>query len=355
MLRVEHCLLSVALVLSSSSAVAQELPRARLEFSASASAERCLDESQLRQLVAARLGRDPFDPTAALAVRVRIERLSSAVRATITRIEGARSSAPRVLESRRADCADIGAAVGLAVSMTIDPLARTPPIEPPATPPVQPPQPPLPPERPPAPAQPARVDPPPSLPLAPHRPPPSRALVASTPLPFALYASAGPALEFATLPTVALGPQLLLAARYGAFGAAISGRFAMAWPSTFDPFVVHSTLASGALRVCGVWSVTASRIVDIELCALGSVGAFAANATLLDRSTPTTSLYAAAGAELATSLRFGRWVGLRVGLEGAATIVRARQIITEQGRERELWLASPFSLGASVGPILYFL
>lgn len=346
-------LTAFAFSLASLEAHAQELPRARLEFTAGPQTERCLDETTLRQLVAARLGRDPFDTAAQLTVRVRVERAANAVRATVTRVEGDRSSAPRSLLSRRSDCADISAALGLAVSMTIDPLARTPTVEPVVTQPVTPeviaptPVPEQPPQQP--------------TPPPPTRPPPARAIVVApptplrAPIPFELYASIAPVLSIATLPAPALGPHALVALRFGAFGAAISGRFDTAWPSTFDPFVIHSTLASGALRLCGVLAITSSRALHLELCALGSIGAFAANATMLDRSTPTTSLYAAAGAELATSVRFGRWFGLRIGVEGAATIVRARQTITEQGRERELWLAPPFSVAITAGPAIYFL
>ncbi|MBL8677762.1 MAG: hypothetical protein JNK05_01250 [Myxococcales bacterium] len=350
---VSRSLTAAALALATRDAVAQELPRARLEFAANAQTERCLDETQLRQLVAARLGRDPFDPAATLTVRVRIERASSAVRATVTRVDGERTSTPRVLVSRRSDCADIGAALGLAVSMTIDPLARTPAIEPAlSTPPVAPVV------VAPTPAQPEapREPPPPTRPVPPRiTPAPPRAPPARPSIPVELYAAVSPSASVAVLPALALGPQLLVALRYGAIAAAISGRFDTAWPSYFDPFIVYSTLASGSVRLCGVVAVGGSRILRLELCGLGSIGAFAANATMLDRSTPTTSLYASAGAELATSARFGRWLGLRLSVEGAATIIRARQTINEQGRERELWLAPPFSLSFSIGPAVYFL
>lgn len=344
----------VALACVARDVVAQELPRARLEFASSAQTQRCVDETQLRQLVAARLGRDPFDPTASLVVRVRLERARAAIRATVTRADGGSASAPRVIASRRIDCGDLGPALGLAVSMMIDPLARTPDAQPVAAPVEAPrprPQPlPDPPREPPAALARNTV-----VTLAPPRLVPAAPAPSARPLPVALYAMIAPAVSFAALPTVALGPELLLALQLGAFGLALSGRFDAAWPSSFDSFVVHSTLASGSLRVCGAPSTSAARTVVIELCGLASVGAFAANATMLDQSTPSTSLYAAAGAELATSVRFSRWFGLRVGVEGAATLVRARQTITEQGRERELWLAPPFSVTASAGPTLYFL
>lgn len=356
------CSLAFACALAAQNAFAQELPRARLDFVNGATTERCLDEPQLRQLVAARLGRDPFDPTAPLTVRVRLERSASTVRATVVRVEGERSSAPRMLLSRRSDCSDIGAALGLAVSMTIDPLARTPAADP-AAPPTQPIEPPTitanpPPRavvlaRAPRPSIPPRAAPvvPVAPPAQPGQPPAA---------PWTVYASVAIATTFGALPAPSLGPQGLLALQYGALSMALSARFDSAWPSLFDAsgsgsFVVYASLGSGALRVCGAPSLVRAPRVTMELCALGSLGALAANATMLDQSTPSASLYAAVGAEVATSVRFGRWWGLRIGVEGVATLVRARQTITEQGRERELWLAPPFSLAISAGPVVYFL
>jgi hypothetical protein len=65
---------SIALLLATRDAHAQRSPTARLDVERGPGAEVCPDADALRSAVAARIGRDPFDPDAARILRVRITR-----------------------------------------------------------------------------------------------------------------------------------------------------------------------------------------------------------------------------------------------------------------------------------------
>ncbi|UJR82766.1 hypothetical protein [Sandaracinus amylolyticus] len=106
-----------------------DAPVATLRVERSDDASACLDEESLRELVAARLGRDPFVDEAQLSITVRIER---ARRGYVARVDTASEGGEpgrRELASERDDCRDLGDALALALSLTVDPtsLLRPPP------------------------------------------------------------------------------------------------------------------------------------------------------------------------------------------------------------------------------------
>ncbi|AKF04633.1 hypothetical protein [Sandaracinus amylolyticus] len=106
-----------------------DAPVATLRVERADDAGACLDEESLRELVAARLGRDPFVDEAPLSITVRIER---ARRGYVARVDTASEGGEpgrRELTSERDDCRDLGDALALALSLTVDPasLLRPPP------------------------------------------------------------------------------------------------------------------------------------------------------------------------------------------------------------------------------------
>ena len=106
----------------------QEPPVARLTFERAAGADRCVDEEALRERVAARLGRDPFVDEAPLAIDVRVAAAEEGTQGgfvamiALTDARDARET-HREITSTRPDCADLGDALALAVSLAVDPAS----------------------------------------------------------------------------------------------------------------------------------------------------------------------------------------------------------------------------------------
>jgi hypothetical protein len=97
---------------------------AHLQYAREAGAERCLDEAALRAQVAARLGREPFNDRALTTVSVTLSKAPRGLKARIELVDATGEvTGARELSSRRPDCAELGAAVELAVSIAIDPLS----------------------------------------------------------------------------------------------------------------------------------------------------------------------------------------------------------------------------------------
>ena len=104
---------------------AQAPPVARLSFDRAGGAEPCVDEEELRERVAARLGRDPFVEEAPLAIDVRISPADASGFVAMIALTDARDAREthREITSSRADCADLGDALALAVSLAVDPTS----------------------------------------------------------------------------------------------------------------------------------------------------------------------------------------------------------------------------------------
>ncbi|MEP7122368.1 MAG: hypothetical protein ABJE95_15710 [Byssovorax sp.] len=143
-----RCAWPLGLLLASSPALAA--PSARLVYVREAEAESCADEEGLRRAVATRLGYDPFFAWAKVTVVARVRKEVAAYRADVTLVDEAGvSRGQREITSPGDDCAPLGAALALTISLALDPLslapkpapiAPTPPvIDPPIAPPDLPP------------------------------------------------------------------------------------------------------------------------------------------------------------------------------------------------------------------------
>jgi hypothetical protein len=110
-------------------------PSARLVFNRGTGADSCPSEAEIRGGVARRLGFDPFADDAPKRIHCELERSGGLFRAHIK--VTAASAAPvaeRRLVSPRKDCAELAAAVELALSVAINPASAAPPaadVEPP--------------------------------------------------------------------------------------------------------------------------------------------------------------------------------------------------------------------------------
>jgi hypothetical protein len=105
---------------------AHEPPREpyRLLLESTRSARSCLDREQVRAGVAARLGYDPFDDSAARTLRVRLSKTSLQTIAVIELRDAAGAlAAVRRIDTTTSDCADIRAPLELSIAIAVDPFA----------------------------------------------------------------------------------------------------------------------------------------------------------------------------------------------------------------------------------------
>ncbi|HWL85203.1 MAG TPA: hypothetical protein VNO21_05345, partial [Polyangiaceae bacterium] len=104
-------------------AAAGESSAVKLVYARRAGAEKCPDENTLRNGVAGRLGRDPFDDHAERTVTARVSRVRQLLVARIeVRDAAGQLAGERELTSHDKDCEELGAAIALAIAIAIDPL-----------------------------------------------------------------------------------------------------------------------------------------------------------------------------------------------------------------------------------------
>jgi hypothetical protein len=96
-------------------------PQARLSYEAPTSPETCPDELWFHQAVAARLGRDPFSPDAALNVVARINRDNQTILGSLEFNYNDNHLGKRSFRSAQGDCQEVASAMVAAVSVALDP------------------------------------------------------------------------------------------------------------------------------------------------------------------------------------------------------------------------------------------
>src|SRR5262245_13665586 len=103
--RVSKWLLSAALALFGTTAWAGPRASIRLSYDRDARATSCPDERQMRDLVAARLGYDPFTQAAEQSIAISIRREGGGLRADVEiRDRDGQVTGSRRLDSTRSDC-----------------------------------------------------------------------------------------------------------------------------------------------------------------------------------------------------------------------------------------------------------
>jgi hypothetical protein len=119
--------------------------RAVLEMTRGAGASECPDERGLSDLVAARLGYEPFVLDAPLRVAVHFARdAGKALRAEVVLFDaGGAQKGERILTSVRSDCEELASTTALTISIMLDPRAGMAPRPLPPEPPTPPKDPPL--------------------------------------------------------------------------------------------------------------------------------------------------------------------------------------------------------------------
>ncbi|WP_394825191.1 hypothetical protein [Pendulispora albinea] len=362
--------IAVAAVFAGPSAFAADGPdaaeheTARLVYQAP-DAPVCPDESSFRNLVAARLGYDPFRPDGRHAVTVKLQKERGRIRARaeVRRAGPAQGSgrepggAPQAAGARELAgeaCEPLAAALATTVAMALDPVrgasgetslpplpnpkAETPPAGPTVVfieqaPGSQPPQ-----ENP----APRESAPPRESSSARAAPPPREAHAAPGER-VAFVASVGPVASFALAPAPTFGGAMDIGFRYGAFSLSAEGR--VEWtPSTATVDSgdrVEATVYSGALLPCvhfGGWLG----------CAVGRIGAFQGRAPDVVRPSLGTSTFGAVGLRGGYALSITKIVAIRAAIEGALPLVRTTLKIDGTG----VWTAPPGTAGVDLALVV---
>ncbi len=121
-------------------ASAEEHAMARLTYDVAGSPG-CPDEQAFRDIVAGRLGYDPFDGAASLSIDARITRRSDLLIGRVATIDAnGAASGVRDIEGSIHDCLEVATAMAIAVNIVLDPFGLAAAREPEPPPPTPPPQ-----------------------------------------------------------------------------------------------------------------------------------------------------------------------------------------------------------------------
>ncbi len=318
--------------------VQPERATVRLEYVRDdAAAAECPDEATFHELVQARLGYDPFDDEGSLALRVDLRSRSREIAGSLLLLdESGKTKTQRTL--RHADCFELVSSVALATAIAVDPDAMraggVPEPEPP-------------PEPTPAP----KAAPPPT---EPRREPASpkkdtRSLWRAT--------RPGARLTAALLMPVGLTPaprggaSVGLGVQGGVWSVVAEGTvfFPSSHGSSFGS--VSAIVAYGSLVPCGHLPV--HRIVRVDLCAVGSLGAMHSDAADVTRSDPQRLWYATVGPRAGVTVMPKPWIGVAAVFDVPVNLARAHLRIEDQGEPREVWVASRVGFVAGLGLVLH--
>lgn len=296
----------------------------------------CPDESTFRTLVVARLGYDPFDKSVSgsLAVEFRPQGAEMAGRFVLTGPKGEKR-ADRTL--RDADCFEIASSLALAVAIAVDPDAVR--VGPPPTPKVEPP--PEPKDRP--------GDPPPKA-----SPPKDRPSEPSLDAP-SLWAPRSPRARLTAAFVMPVG--LTPAPRGGVrVGAGVDGHL---WSVLAEGEIFFPSSATAAFGSVSAWVARASlvpcaglplhRIVVLNLCAAGSIGAIVADAEDVERASPATEIVATVGPRAGLTVMPWDHVGFEATFDVPVNLDRAHLVIEDLGEPKEVWAASRVGFVGGVG------
>lgn len=332
--------LVIATALFAVPASAQTPPAARLVYARGSGAGACPDEVAVRTAVAGRLGYDPFRPDAPLTVAATIARSRGALRAEVeVRDAAGQVTGSRQLTSSQNDCAELSAAMALAISLAIDPLGvhreRTPPSTPAPAPPAPPPVP-----TPPAPSQAPAPMPAPS-PSPPEAPRPVRMEVNAT---------LGALLALLSAPAPTAGFTASVGLRWRAFSLNVEGRVDLPAEATVQGDGSASTwLALAMLAPCVHQNL--ARSGSLAACALGAVGVMQGASANLTAPVHDSTFYAAAGVRLAyESPRLGVFA-----LRAHGDLLAPLTPTAVRFNGREVWSSPVVSVALGAAIVVHFL
>lgn len=303
---------------------AQAEEKARLVYVRGAGADECPAEVDLRLLVMARLGYDPFSPQASRVVLSRIELTGPQLVGSLEVIDqGGMATGRRELTAQVGRCADLARALALSISLAIDPeRASQPPRAQPAPPSADVTEPP-----------PLAAKSKPKTPPEPGPPPVEDAAKARAFVSLALAGSAG------ALPAPALGGAVSLGWRFGFGSVALEGLVAQGLSSDLTPRGnLTGAIFLGGASACwagGAWAV----------CGLAVAGAQRLGTSGVTHPAASYGLFLGAGPRIAWVQSFGpRWQSF-ASLEGLVNLRRNGAELSG----REVWRTPPASVTLSLG------
>lgn len=292
-------------------ASADEHPQARLEYARGAGAAECPDETELKSIVAARLGYDPFSPDAARVVAVGVVRQGSGLVAHLE-VRGAAARGSRDLQSSTRDCRELIDSLAVAIAIGIDPLSLSrvpslPPLPAAEAKAAQQPEPPLPA------AVPTVID------ARPERPRASD--------PVRLRGSIGPLVSFGAAPSTNLGITAQVGVRWRAVSIGLEGRadFPVSQQAV-DGGRVSASLLAATVVPCAHYGVLLG-------CLLGTFGALRAEGESVTTPLRETKLYAAIGGRVGVEIPVGSIFAIGVHGDLFAPLTQ----ITLRLNDRDVW------------------
>jgi hypothetical protein len=315
------------------SAPAEE--KARLVYVRGPGTDECPAEVDLRLLVMARLGYDPFSPQASRVVISRVERRGDRLVSNLEVIdEVGMSTGQRELIAQPGRCGELARALALSISLAIDPERAS---QPSATKPPKPPEDPVPA------ADQAR---------AAFEAEPPRTLASES----ARHAepSAQEARGFATLtvvsslgalPGLSFGATASVGLRLASLAVSLDTLGQVALPRQLEPRgQLDGVLLGGGVSLCavsGVW----------EACAVGRAAAQRLAASDVARPAASYGPFLGIGPRLVWALPLGRQVAFTAGFEGLLHFTRN----SAQLSGREVWRSPPLSGSLQLGVRTLFL
>ncbi len=294
---------------------------AKLTYTRGRGAEACPDEGALREAVAQKVGRDPFDGED-VHVEVHVERRADDLAADVEVREGSVARGRRTLFSKSSSCDELASALAVTISVALDPARFGEPPRRWAPPPT------------PSPAD---------RPFAEEPPPPAPSSTQDhAPKGVTWQAAGGGGVAFGAAPAPAAAFLLSFGARWRRVSLDLEGRthlpssaaVAEGGPGDGPGAGVSASSSLVALVPC-------FHVGPAGLCAVGAAGVVRGEGKGVALPSTDSSFGAAAGARLTLELALLPELGLRAGIDGMATIHGTR--LTLAGRE--VW-ASP-SLWAS--------
>ncbi len=330
---------------------AEDRETARLEYVLPAGVSGCSEEASFHDLVAARLGYDPFGPEGAHEASIKVVREGTRLRARVSvKRRGQTEPGVRELVVAQDQCAALTSAVASVVAIALDPVrgAQGPPASPPPPPPLA--AAPLPPAAapPPTPVPPVAAPSPPlaaAPAVAAPSPPPA---VAPPPLPPTRVTWFGQASGVASI-GAAPGPTLGGEVGFGIHVASFSVEAAVRAETT--PGAVRAasgdrleaTLLTGTVLPC-------FRYKGWSGCALVRFGGFQGQAPDAVNSTLESSPFVAGGLRAGYTLHIAGPFAARANLEAAFPFIRTKLEVSGA----PVWTAPPVLGGFALGPVVEF-
>jgi hypothetical protein len=329
---VRSALVVLASLAFAAPSAAQEHASVVLSFR-NATGSDCPDEKAFRELVAARLGYDPFIAAASSSSRTLSVDLQRKGPGFVGRMSGsgvAGDGTERTLKAARGECLELVTSMAFAAALAIDPeAAKRPASGPPPPPPGTDPRAPQP--SPPSGNQTAAsTDPTPTPPPTPSEPDQKRAR---------FRGEAAILAPFGITPAMRGGARLGLGVDVALFSIGAEGAFL--FPSSEESIYgdVSAYVLSGSFVPC-LNAVPGSRTL-VSFCAVGTVGAMNSTASRVSRAAPSTDLFATAGPRLALYGLVSRSFGVGLAAEVPISISRIHLEIDDGGQRRDVWAQGP--------------